>query len=199
MNMRSLLALVATAATVLGGLRAADTTLGAGAAASVGVVGCAEHVETGSPPSKAEIREARRSSFVVGAITLWGLRRARSHAFAPGRARGDEGWKAGVTVHGHRPVTVRVAARDRGWVALDYVRRPTGHGARRVSDGDSAVRFDPCPPGTRSFVTRRPLGSETGWAGGFLVARRGCATLLVRRAGALRSTLLRVGFGVRCR
>jgi hypothetical protein len=199
MRMRWLIALMAAAAALPAGPRAADATPAPGAAPSEGVVGCAEHVEAGSPrASKEEIRDARRSSFVVGAVTLWGLRQAQDHAFGPGYARGHDGWKAGVSVRGYRPVTVRVAARDRRWVALDYVRRPADQRPRHVTDANSAVRFEPCPPGTRSFDGRRPLGPETGWAGGFLVARRGCATLLVRRADAQRSTPVRVGFGVRC-
>jgi hypothetical protein len=199
MPMRSLIALVAAAAALFGGLRAADATPVAGAAPSVGVVACAERAEAGGPrPTAEEIREARRSSFVVGAVTLWGVRLAQGHAFGPGGARGDDGWKAGVSVRGYRPVTVRVAQRDRRWVALDYVRPAVDRRVRHVGDGDSAVRFEPCPPGTRSFGGGT-LGPETSWAGGFLVARRGCATLLVRRAGARRSAPVRVGFGVHCR
>jgi hypothetical protein len=197
--MRLVVAIVASTATLVGGLCPAGVVPDARAAPSVGVVGCAEHVEAGGPePSKEAIRAARRSSLIVGAVTLWGLRHARDHAFGPGGPRGDEGWKAALSVRGYRPVTVRVAARDRGWVALDYVRRPADPRARHVADADSAVRFEPCPPGTRTFDDRRALGPQTGWAGGFLVARRGCATLLVRRAGAQRSTPVRVGFGVRC-
>jgi hypothetical protein len=198
--MRCLIASMAAAGTLLVGLLATDATPVARAAPSVGVVGCSAHVEAGGrAPSEAEIREARRTSVVVGAVTLWGLRRARGHAFGSAGAGGDDGWKAGVSVHGHRPVTVAVAARDRRWLGLDYVRRPVGHRVRRVAEADSVVRFEPCPPGTRSFTDGRPLGARTGWAGGFVVARPGCATLLVRAAGAVRSTRVRVGFGVRCR
>jgi hypothetical protein len=194
-----LIAIVTASAVALGALPTADATPAAGAAPSVGVVGCAERVEAASPgPSKDEIREARRSSFVVGAVTLWGLRRAESHALGSSASRGDSGWKAGVNVRGYRPVTVRVAVRDRAWVALDYVQRVADQRARRVAEADSAVRFEPCPPGTRSF-SGGLLGPETGWAGGFVVSRRGCVTLFVRRAGAQRSTAVRVGFGVRCR
>jgi hypothetical protein len=53
-------------------------------------------------------------------------------------------------------------------------------------------------PQERSFSDARPLGAETAWAGAFVVARSVCATLLVRRAGAARSTRVRIGFGVRC-
>lgn len=155
------------------------------------VVGCTAHVETGGPPPTAkELREARRDSITAADLTFWGIRLAGGDRFRPGR------WKAGVTVRDYRPVTVRVARRDRGWVGLDYV---AGRDARRVADADAAVRFVPCPPGTPQFAHHdRLLGPQTGWAGNFVVRRRGCATLLVRREGAARSVRVRIGFGVRC-
>jgi hypothetical protein len=161
------------------------------AASGPRVVGCSTHVEAGGPrPTAKEVREARRSSVTVAHLTLWGVRLARGRDFRPGL------WKAGVTVRDYRPVTVRVARRDRGWVGLNYAQ---GRDVRRVADADPAVRFEPCPPGTRSFTHHdRLLGPETGWAGGFVVARRGCATLFVRRQGAAHSVRVRVGFGVRC-
>jgi hypothetical protein len=178
----------------------AVAALAAGHATTVRVVGCAEHVEAGGPlPSDREVREARRTSIVMGAITFWGLRRAEDHRFGPGGARGDDGWKAGISVRGYETVTVRVAARDRAWVALDYVPRAANRRPRYVADADSAVRFMPCPRGTRSLASGRLLGAGTGWAGGFLVARRGCATLLVRRAGVSGSKSVRIGFGASCR
>ena len=115
------------------------------------VVGCSTHAETGGPrPTAKEMREARRSSVIVAHLTLWGVRLAAHEQLRAG------GWKAGVTVRDYRPVTVRVARRDRGWIGLDYVQ---GRDARTVADADSAVRFEPCPPGTRSFTdTRVRLG-----------------------------------------
>jgi hypothetical protein len=155
------------------------------------VVGCSTHVEAGDPPPTAkEVREARRSSVTASHLTLWGVRNARSERFRAG------GWKAGVSVTDYRPVTVRIASRDRGWVALEYVQ---GRNAERVANADPAVRFEPCPPGTASFTDRSELlGAETGWAGGFVVARPGCATLFVRREGAAHSVRVRIGFGARC-
>jgi len=155
------------------------------------VVGCSQHVESGGPePTAKQVREARRSSVTVAHLTLWGVRLARTERFRPG------GWKVGVSVTDYRPVTVRVASRDRGWVALDYVQ---ARNATRVADADPAVRFEPCPPGTRRFSTDHgPLGPETGWAGGFVVARPGCATLFVRREGAAHSVRVRIGFAASC-
>jgi hypothetical protein len=172
-------------------LLAAGVAAAPAAAKGPRVVGCSTHVEAGgSPPTAKEVREARRSSVTVAHLTLWGVRLAHAERFRPG------GWKAGVSVTDYRPVTVRVASRDRGWVALEYVQ---GRNAERVADADPAVRFEPCPPGTRSFTdSDELLGRETSWAGGFVVARPGCATLFVRRQGAAHSVRVRIGFGVRC-
>jgi hypothetical protein len=155
------------------------------------VVGCSTHVESGGArPTATQLREARRSSVTVAHLTLWGVRLARSDRFRPGL------WKAGVSVRDYRPVTVRVASRDRGWVALDYVQ---ARNATHVADADPAVRFEPCPPGTRKLTGHgEPLGPQTGWAGDFVVSRRGCATLFVRRQGDAHSVRVRIGFGARC-
>jgi hypothetical protein len=161
------------------------------AAGAVRVVGCGQRVEA-TQPSGGQVRQARRTSIVAGNLTLWGIRRARNASFG---ARARDGWKAGVSVRGYRAVTVRVAARHRRWLALNYV---SGRHATDVSSADPAVRFEPCPPGTLRFSDGRPLGAETSWAGAFAVARAGCATLWIRRAGSPRSTPVRVGFGVRC-
>jgi hypothetical protein len=68
-----------------------------------------------------------------------------------------------------------------------------------VAEADPAVRFEPCPPGTLSFFRHDELlGPETGWAGGFVVARPGCATLFVRRDGAAHSIRVLIGFVARC-
>jgi hypothetical protein len=172
-------------------LLAAGVAAAPAGAAGPRVVGCSTHVETGDPPPTAkEVREARRSSVTVAHLTLWGVRNARGERFRSGT------WKAGVTVADYRPATVRVASRDRGWVGLDYVQ---GRDARRVAEADPAVRFEPCPRGTRKFTHHDELlGRETGWAGGFVVAHPGCATLFVRRQGAAHSVRVRIGFSARC-
>jgi hypothetical protein len=176
---------------LLTALLAAGVAAAPAGAAEPGVVGCSTHVETGGPqPTAKQVRESRRSSVTVAHLTIWGVRLARGERFRRG------GWKAGVSVTDYRPVTVRVASRDRGWVGLDYVQ---GRDAERVADADPAVRFEPCPPGTRKFTHHdEPLGPETGWAGGFVVARPGCATLFVRRQGVARSVRVRIGFAASC-
>jgi len=183
--MRSLIALLAAGS--------AAVAMAAPVAGAVPVVGCAQRAEPGGPqPSAREVREAQRTSLVTRYVTVWGVRQARGFAFD----RRHRFWKAGLSVRGDRPVTIRVAARDRGWLSLYYV---VGPQPRRVADGDPALRFEPCPPGTPSFSNHRPLGPETSWAGGFIVGHRGCATLLVRRAGARHATRVRIAFGARCR
>jgi hypothetical protein len=163
---------------------------------TLAVAGCPQHVEApAGSVSAQERREALRASIVLPHLTLWGARGAVDGRFGPGEGHRDEGWKSGASVRGYRAVTVRVARRDRVWVSLDYGEGPSP----RLAGGDPVVRFEPCPPGTRRFSDGRPLGAETGWAGGFVVARPGCATLFVRRAGDRRSTRVRIGFGVRCR
>jgi hypothetical protein len=172
-------------------LLAAGVAAAPAGAAEPRVVGCSTHVEAGGrQPTAEQVRESRRSSVTVAHLTLWGVRLARGERFRRG------GWKAGLSVTDYVPVTVRVASRDRGWVALDYVQ---GRSAERVADADAAVRFEPCPPGTRSFSRHDELlGPETGWAGGFVVARPGCATLIVRRQGAAHPVRVRIGFAASC-
>jgi hypothetical protein len=174
------------------GVPAEQTRPAPHATRSAHVFTCLQHVEGPKAPRQ-QVREARRTSITLPNLTLWGVRRARGASFGPAGTR--TGWKAGVSVRGYRAVTIRVATRDRTWLALDYV---PGRDATRVADGDSTVRFEPCPRGTRRFSDGRPVGAETAWAGAFVVARAGCATLLVRRDGVARSTRIRVGFGERC-
>lgn len=154
-------------------------------------VGCLQRIEAAPPwPTPAERRAARRASIVLGDVTFWGLRQART-----GLDRGM--WKSAIDVRAGRPVTVRVAAADRDEVALDYKPRVVSD-PPRLSDGWTAVRFTPCPPRTKRFSRPGRVGHETSFAGGFIVARPVCAELLVSRAGAPRPTRVRVAFGVRC-
>ena len=78
-----------------------------------------------------------------------------------------------------------------------------GREGRRVADGDGqrAVRFHACPADTRRFTDGNPLGPWTGYPGGFLVDRPGCARLTATAAG-MRTVRRRVALGVavsRCR
>jgi hypothetical protein len=168
----------------------------AGLALAVPTVECRTHVE--SPGVTAEQRrEALRQSVRVNGVILWGLRNATRREFGGGR--GALTYKAGLGLSYGRPMRIAVAMRDRNWLALDY--DGTRHDGEPLSlrDGAPVMRFVPCAPDTPRFTDKRPIGNETGWAGGFIVTRPGCATLRLRRDGesAWRST--RVGFGRRCR
>jgi hypothetical protein len=148
-------------------------------------VGCDTHIET--PPAPAEQRRAAiEQSLTLDGTIFWGLRRAERRTFDGRRSR--RGYKAAISVRSGAPLTVKVAAADRGWLKLDYDR------VERLS-----VRFVPCAPDTPRFSDDGVVGEETAWAGGFSVRREGCATLLLRRDGEERWRKLRVGFGRRCR
>jgi hypothetical protein len=147
-------------------------------------VGCDTHIET--PPAPAEQRRATlEQSVTVDGTVFWGLRNAERRTFDGTRAK--RGHKAAISVRGGAPLTVKVAAADRDWLKLDYDR------VQR-----STVRFVPCKPDTPRFSDDGVVGKETAWAGGFVVLREGCATLLLRREGAEQWRKLRVGFGRRC-
>jgi hypothetical protein len=155
-------------------------------AAAVPTVGCSTHVE-GPPPSAAVQRAAARQSVSVHGATFMGLRNAVREDFE--RRGAQHVYKAGLGVTYGAPLHVKVALRDRSWLALDYVR---GGKPRRE------LRFEPCAPDTPRFSDDGVVGNETGWAGGFVVQRDGCATLLLRREGEKPWVRVRVGFGKRC-
>jgi hypothetical protein len=158
-------------------------------------VGCSRHVE--APVPTAEQRSAAlRSSIRVGPVTFYGLRDARTRQFGGGR--GALRFRSAIGVRAGAAVSVAVASRDRGWLSLEYGGTRNDGARLKVSDGRPAIRFVPCDPRTPRFSDRRPIGGETAWAGGFIVARAGCATLRVRRDGARSWRSVRVGFGRRC-
>lgn len=159
-------------------------------AAAVPTADCSQHVE--GPPVSAETRAAvLRQSVRVHGATFFALRLARLRDF-----EGPDSspvLKSGLGVRAGAPVRIKVARRDRAWLALDYDR--TGESGR----GAPEVRAVPCAPGTPRFSDDGVVGHQTEWAGGFHVARNGCATLLVRREGEERWRRVRVGFGQACR
>jgi hypothetical protein len=158
----------------------------AGIALATPTVGCARHVETDAVSAQ-QRREALRVSVQAHGVTFWGLRQAEQQRFG-GRLRFH---KSGVTVRHGAPMTVAIAPRDRGWLALRY--------GSVGEDGVPTLRFTPCAPDTPRFTDRRPIGEETAWAGGFVVLRPGCATLRLRRDGETRWRQVGAGFGMRCR
>jgi hypothetical protein len=158
-------------------------------AAAVPTADCAQHVE-GPGVTARERAAALRQSVRVHGATFFGLRNARSHHFEGSRT--NRVWKSGLGVRAGAPMRIKVARRDRSWLALDYDRTD------RSGDGAPLVRVIPCDPDTPRFSDDGVVGEETGWAGGFVVRHDGCATLLLRRDGAQRWRRVRVGFGTRC-
>jgi hypothetical protein len=151
---------------------------------TVPTVGCREHVEAADLPHERRAALAR-SVRLHGAI-FWGLRNAERQY-----DRRQDGWKAGFSVRYGRPMHVQVGMPDRSWLQLSY--------GIENREGVMQVRFVPCAPSTPRFSDDGVVGRETGWAGGFVVKREGCATLLLRREGEEQWRKVRVGFGVRCR
>jgi len=155
-------------------------------ALAVPTADCSQHVE--GQGTAATRKAALRQSVRVGGVTFWGLENARGHDFTTSRRV----WKAGLGVRAGAPLRIRVRARDRSWLKVDYDRTDdSGRGAVEV-------RVVPCDPATPRFSDDGVVGDETGYAGGFIVQRNGCGTLLLRREGAERWRSVRVGFGMRC-
>ncbi len=104
--------------------------------------------------------------------------------------------KISVVVLSGAPVTVRITPLGRTRARLDFDMAQWRRDGRRVANGDGqrAVRFHACPPGTRRF-TDGTLDPWTGYPVGFLVGRPGCARLTVAAAG-MRTVRRRVALGV---
>jgi hypothetical protein len=160
------LALLAVGLAVLASVPAAVT---ARAGEDVPVRPCRSR---GDPSDGAAIRFARAGDVVIGPVSFAGLRSAGSARLSAADRGPDGRWfvKAGAKVlWGGGPVTVRLARAD-GPLALAYAR----DGAR-----STAVRFEPCRPGTPMFLGVGVLRRVTVFPGGFSLARRGCYALVV--------------------
>jgi hypothetical protein len=106
--------------------------------------------------------------------------------------------KTPVIIRAGAPVVIRVAERDRRYVALDFDVKSAKARDRVAEDGQSSVRFHACPPDTKRFTDGKPLGEWTGYPGGMLVERRRCVTFEILEEG--RPTVRRrLGIGRRCR
>ena len=159
-------------------------------AAAVPTVHCSQHVE--GPAVSPETRAAAlRQSVRVHGVTLSALRRARAFHFDG--TRSTRHFKAGLGVRAGAPMRIKVAARDRDWLAFDHDRTD------KSGEGAPLLRAVPCAPDTPRFSDDGLVGEETGWAGGLVVQRSGCATLLLRREGEQRWRSVRVAFGAACR
>ena len=146
----------------------------------------------GPPYSRADVRLGR----------LFFLRRDRRHRWQPRRGA-DGTLKIPVVVGEGEPVTVRITPLGRTRARLDFDMAQWRREGRRVADGDGqrAVRFHACSAATRRFTDGKALGRWTGYPGGFLVDRPGCARLTAT-APAMRTVRRRIALGVavsRCR
>ena len=139
---------------------------------------CDTHAEgpygQSQPPSARDVTLGRVTFIGLGRRIPWGR-----------PLHGDPTAKIPVVIRAGAPVTVRIRPLRRTRARLDF--DPSEWRARRRSiargAGQRSVRFEPCPPDTKRFTDGRPLGEETFYPGGFLVARRGCARLIARAPG----------------
>ncbi len=115
-------------------------------AVAVPTADCAQHVEGGSV-SAGQRRAALRQSVQVGGVTFFGLRNARRHDFT-----GEHVWKAGLGVRAGAPLRIKVAARDRSWLAVDYDRTD------RLRPRRARGPRDPVRPGHAALQRRRRRG-----------------------------------------
>jgi hypothetical protein len=152
---------------------------------------CGSRVEDGT------LRPNRRRDVIAGPLVLYGLReaaRAPASSFR-GRYGRHQPWKAVTEVAHGSDVLVQIQQRYRGRVSLLY-RFPGGdRSGYRLSDGDLAVRFKPCPPSEPRRLGRGTVGSRTQFNGGFVVAGPQCVELRVAVAGRPREIHRRVSFG----
>jgi hypothetical protein len=149
---------------------------------------CETHAE-GADPDDVALPDSRRD-VVAGRISIVGAARLS------GRKPPSDGraWvlKQPVIIRAGAPVVIRVAKRDRAYVALQF--DPDRFGGRI---GQSSVRFHACPPDTKRFSDGKPLGEWTGYPGGLIVERRRCVTLEFLEEGKP-TVRRRVGIGRRC-
>jgi hypothetical protein len=141
----------------------------------------------GDPGDGAPIRFAAARDVIVGPISFAGLQHyATRKGLGPPRENGRWWLKSGAKVLWGPPPTLRVV-RPGGPLALQYTTDD------RIT---SAVRFEPCPPGTPMFVTGR-LRRVTVFPGGFILARPGCYELVVQSGARVYRRTVSFGVG-RC-
>ena len=158
---------------------------------------CATHAEG---PANGPDPPYSRRDVRLGRLYFIGL--DRRHAWRLWRGA-DGTLKIPVVVREGAPVTVRITPLGRTRARLDFDMSQWRRTGRRVADGAGhrAVRFHACPADTRRFSDGRPLGPWTGYPGGFLVDRPGCARLTAT-APRMRTVRRRIALGVavaRCR
>jgi len=135
----------------------------------------------------AATRASSRRDVVLGPLVLLG---GGEWAASEPDAFNGHGYKVPVTLPGGVQATLSVPKSLRGRVGLVFSMPAQDRVVRRgVRGADASVRFTACPA---AGAPRR-----TGWAGGLVVDRRRCATLVVTVAGGS-SVRRRVPLGRRC-
>ena len=145
---------------------------------------CRTRVESGRAP----LAFRGPDSIQVGPLSFWVLRRAAA-GLGPRNQDGVFFVKSAVSMRAGRAVTISLPERFRHRISLAYTRPP---------EPTAAVRFVPCPPGTRAFSYDGRVGKVTGFNGGFSLTEPGCYPLDVRVEGG-RTHRVRIAFGYPCR
>jgi hypothetical protein len=159
----------------------------ADALASVPTRTCAQRIEAGDAPLGFPAPSAGR--VFAGPLALSGLFPKTTAGLGPRQANGRFAVKVGALVKAGRPLVLSVPAPYRGRLFTHYASR---------GDGESVVRIEPCPPSTPAFSYDGPVGSVTGFSGGFDVTRPGCYPLDVAVVGG-RTYRVRLSLGRPCR
>lgn len=152
---------------------------------------CITHAE-GPPTSRMPPYHA--SDVQLGRVFFLGL--GRRHRWQ--LRRGADGiLKVPVMVGEGTPVTVTISPIGRTRARLDFDWDEWARSGRRVADGDGqrTVRFHACPATRPRFSDGKPLGPWTGYNGGFLVDRPGCARLTATARG-MPTVRRRIALGV---
>jgi hypothetical protein len=159
---------------------------------------CETHAE-GAEPEDVALPNPR-TDVVAGRVSIAFARVAARRLSRRKPPHNPRAWilKAPVIIRAGSPVVVRVAERDRPYVALEFDVERWRKRDRVAEDGQSSVRFHACPPDTKRFSDGKPLGEWTGYPGGLIVERRRCVTFEFLEEG--RPTIRRrLGIGRRCR
>jgi len=145
----------------------------------------------GDPSSGTPMFFVRSGDVVAGPISFSSLKHAATRSSLGTRRPDGTGFrKSAAKVLWGRPATLGVPAEHRSFLSLGFAQ--TG----RPSD---AVRFDPCPPGTKMWGPGdRRLRRVTGFPGGFVIRKPGCYAVEVHVDGG-RTHRVRIAFGYPCR
>jgi hypothetical protein len=159
---------------------------------------CETHAE-GAEPDDVALPDPR-TDVVAGRVSIASARAAARRLPRRKPTHNPRAWilKTPVVIRAGAPVVVRVAERDRPYVAFDFDGKGGAERDRVAEDGQSSVRFHACPPDTKRFSDGKPLGEWTGYPGGLIVERRRCVTFEFLEDGKP-TVRRRLGIGRRCR